>query len=142
MHDGHIVSKPLLDVPVATAIERGLLGVAVSKNNNEGKTYVFLYYTESGGGTDGDESHAGIQPAGNRLYRYELTNGNGKLVNPKLLLDLPAIPENQRGEHNSGKVLIGPDNNVYLVIGEVGAHRTQSSKSRERARSRWLSAAY
>ena len=41
------------------------------------------------------------------------------MVNPKLLLDLPAIPENLRGEHNSGKVLIGPDNNVYLVIGEV-----------------------
>ena len=44
-------------------------------------------------------------------------------------MDLPAIPENQRGEHNGGKVLIGPDRNVYLVIGEVGGHRTQAQNN-------------
>ena len=92
----------------------------------------FCYYTESGGGQDGDNLTAGIQPAGNRLYRYELTNDNSKLVNPKLLLDLPAIPENQRGEHNGGKLLIGPDGNLYLVIGEVGAHRTQAQNNETR----------
>ena len=32
----------------------------------------------------------------------------------------------RRAEHNGGKVLIGPDNNVYVVVGEVGGHRTQS----------------
>ena len=49
-----------------------------------------------------------------------------KLENPVLLLDLPAVPENGRGEHNGGKIRIGPDNNVYYVIGEVGGHRTQA----------------
>ena len=43
-----------------------------------------------------------------------------------LLLDLTAIPVNGRGEHNGGKIRIGPDNNVYYVIGEVGGHRTQA----------------
>ena len=43
-----------------------------------------------------------------------------------LLLDLTATPPNGRGEHNGGKIRIGPDNNVYFMIGEVGAHRTQA----------------
>ena len=46
------------------------------------------------------------------------------LFNPVLLLDLTAIPVNGRAEHNGGKVVIGPDNNVYVIVGEVGGHRT------------------
>ena len=30
------------------------------------------------------------------------------------------------GIHNGGKLLIGPDGNVYLVVGDVGGHQTQS----------------
>ena len=45
--------------------------------------YVFLYYTEA-------VSSQEDAPIGNRVYRYELVDN--KLVNPKLLLDLPAIP--------------------------------------------------
>lgn len=115
---------PLLDVEVATAMERGLLGLALSKSMNDTKTYVFLYYTESGGGKDGDDFNAGVEPVGNRLYKYEYYDG--KLINPTLLLDLPATPVNNKGEHNGGKVIIGPDSNIYTVIGDVGAHRTQS----------------
>jgi hypothetical protein len=33
-----------------------------------------------------------IQPAGNRLYRYDLDLNNNKLTNPVLLLNLPASP--------------------------------------------------
>jgi len=60
---------------------------------------------------------------GNRLYRYELI-GN-KLVNPKLLLDLPATPG---AIGDGGKVIIGPDNNVYVTIGDVGinGHNTKA----------------
>jgi len=42
------------------------------------------------------------------------------------LLVLTATPINARGEHNGGKSLIGPDNNIYFMIGEVGGHRTQA----------------
>ena len=62
----------------------------------------------------------------NRLYRYELFDN--KLANPKLILDLPGDPSNaiMKGIHNGGKVLVGPDENVYLIIGDVGGHRTQA----------------
>ncbi|MDN5846312.1 MAG: PQQ-dependent sugar dehydrogenase, partial [Candidatus Nitrosocosmicus sp.] len=121
--NGFVLPQPVLDVPVASAIERGLLGIAISKQP-DGKTYVFLSYTESGNGVDESDVDALVDPLGNRLYRYEFVDG--KLINPVLLLDLTAIPPNARGEHNGGKIRIGPDNNVYYMIGEVGGHRTQA----------------
>ena len=53
---------------------------------------VYLYYTESEQDANDDCSDTGScnkenEPLGNRLYRYELVDN--KLVNPKLLLDLP-----------------------------------------------------
>src|SRR5712691_4224026 len=120
--NGEIQKSPLLHVDVATPfLEWGLLGIAVSKGSNANEPRnVFIYYTEFGG-------KLGVA-AGNRLYRYELTADNGQLINPKLLLDLPANTPNPLAEnnHNGGKVLIGPDNNIYTVIGDVGSHRGQA----------------
>jgi aldose sugar dehydrogenase len=117
IENGVLQPEPLLDVSVANDGERGLLGTAVSIEN-ETTTYVFLYFTESGGGVDGDDRQ-GVSPAGNRLYRYELQGD--QLVNPILLLDLPALPGPR---YNGGPVVIGPDNNVYVIIGDVGGHAT------------------
>jgi aldose sugar dehydrogenase len=114
--DGKILPQPLLQVPVSITSERGMLGIAIAKhNNNNGPTYVFLYYTKDGGA-------GGPQSLANVLYRYELSNDQ-QLVNPKLLLNLPAIPG---PNHDGGKVVIGPDNNVYTVIGDLRSHRTQA----------------
>ena len=119
--NGKIGTEPLLDVNVANKDERGMLGIAVAsaKNNENVHSYVFLYYTESV--VDGNDDctkdnfcNLENDPMGNRLYRYELVND--KLVNPKLILDLPAQPG---AGHNGGAVTIGPDNNVYLAIGDV-----------------------
>lgn len=130
--NGKMAPQPLLQVPVATKVERGMLGIAIAKHTG-GPTYVFLYYTQSGGGKNGDErsehGHIGIQPLGNRLYRYELDDDHNKLVNPKMFVNLPAIPPNATSpetNHNAGKVVIGPDNNVYFVIGNVGGHQGQA----------------
>ncbi|MDQ3967930.1 MAG: PQQ-dependent sugar dehydrogenase [Thermoproteota archaeon] len=117
IEDGELQPGPLLDVAVANDGERGMLGTAVSRENDT-TTYVFLYFTESGGGVDGDDMQ-GVPPAGNRLYRYELQGD--QLVNPTLLLDLPALPGPR---YNGGPVVIGPDNNVYVIIGDVGGHTT------------------
>lgn len=122
--DGLVQNNPVLDISVASKIERGLLGIATSKNS-EGKTSVFLTYTESGNDQDGSDVKENVDPLGNRLYRYDYIDG--QLINPVLLLDLTALPNNvNRTDHNGGKVLVGPDNNVYSIIGEVGGHRTQA----------------
>jgi aldose sugar dehydrogenase len=107
--------EALLQVNVSGQAERGMLGIAVAKNETRNVTYVFLYYTETAS-KDGKGVTAAKEPLGNRLYRYELVND--KLINPKLLLDLPATPG---PAHNGGKIVIGPDNYVYLVIGDVNS---------------------
>jgi aldose sugar dehydrogenase len=55
-----ISQQPLLQVPVATKNERGMLGIAIANHKN-GPTYVFLYFTESGGGKIGDDRHDYLQ---------------------------------------------------------------------------------
>jgi glucose/arabinose dehydrogenase len=125
--DGKILPEPLLDVNVANKSERGMLGIAVSKHEN-GPTYVFLYYTEAKvEGSDicpvKGKPCIGDIPLGNRLYRYELVDN--KLVNPKLLLDLPTQPG---PSHDGGVVRIGPDdNNVYVVVGDLNYIKNQNA---------------
>jgi glucose/arabinose dehydrogenase len=72
---------------------------------------MFFYYTQIEG-KDGEE--AGKQPVGNRVYRYELSGD--ALINPLLLMDLPANPGPR---YNGGNIIIGPDNNIYVAIGDV-----------------------
>jgi glucose/arabinose dehydrogenase len=122
--NGVLLDDPLLDVDVANGGEQGMLGIAIAEKNtaeeengNEKNItpYVFLFFTESIN-NDSDEDGETI---GNRLYRYELDQDEQELVNPKLLLDLPATPG---PTHNGGKMAIGSDDNVYLTIGDVGDH--------------------
>jgi len=100
--------EPLLDLAVAR--HDGLLGIAAQKNlSTSRQQYVYLFVTEAE--RDGQDL-VGKKPIGNRIYRYEYVNNT--LLYPKLLLDLPA-----GSEHNGGKILIGPDNYLYLTVGEV-----------------------
>jgi aldose sugar dehydrogenase len=157
--DGKLQPQPVLDVSVANKNERGMLGIAVAKpnnsannnnNNNNNKvsssspTYVFVSYTETK--VEGSDicpkpsyCEPGHDPLGNRLYRYEFDNNTGKLVNPKLLLDLPAVPG---PGHNAGKIIIGPDNNVYFSIGDVGAYKTETQNFANKPNSNGTSGIY
>ncbi len=110
--NGQLQPQPVLEIPVDSQSERGLLGIAVQENrssdkgsNPNGNTKnVFLYYTEL------DEEGE----LKNRVYKY---TWNGQtLVNPALMLDLPAIPG---PNHDGGKLMIGPDNYLYGVIGDL-----------------------
>jgi glucose/arabinose dehydrogenase len=112
--DGLLQEEPLLRIPVNAMSERGLLGIAVdapvvnategSGVNNNTVADVFLYFTEA-------------DPLRNRVYKYQW-NGQA-LVNPVLILDLPATPGPM---HNAGKIAIGPDGYLYVVIGDVSRY--------------------
>ena len=111
--DGNKQDEPVVDLDVAIRSERGLLGIAVATNSTNDKTFVFLYFTKFIGEGDG-EGTKDEKSYGNSVYRYELLDG--KLVNPKLILDLPSEPG---PAHNAGAITIGPDNNLYIPIGDI-----------------------
>src|SRR5918994_2888630 len=139
--NGKILPEPLIQLDVTSKDERGLLGIAIASNdekggkesqnkndgttitttttttttetNNENRSYppskfVFLFFTEAGE-SKGDTSGS------NRVYKYQLVENNTKLANPTLLLDLPAMPDDS---HVGGALQVGPDNNLYLTIGD------------------------
>lgn len=119
--NNEILIDPVLDLNIASESERGLLGIAILNekdltnfnnekiqgNNLKNEIKVFLFYTETKNTDNGDI-------LGNRLYKYDFVDG--KLVNPKLLLDLPFLPG---PSHNGGVLDLGPDNNLYLVVGDL-----------------------
>jgi glucose/arabinose dehydrogenase len=129
VNDGTL-QKDLIRVSIANESERGLLGIDISngsdrdsydKNrgiNHDNKTFVFAYYTEplkKDRNETKQERYNATQDENlrNRLYRYELDDG--KLTNPTLLFDIPVGPGRF---HQGGQVLIGPDNNIYVGIGD------------------------
>lgn len=111
--NGEMDPKPLLDVNVATDGYRGMLGITSFTRNN--LTNIFLYFTEANvrDGDDSDKSNP-KEPLGNRLYKYELKEN--EIVNPKLLLDLPALPGPR---HPGGILAVGPDDNLYVTVGDI-----------------------
>jgi glucose/arabinose dehydrogenase len=104
-----MLPEPLLIEPVLNQSERGMLGIATG-------TYcldtcpIFLYFTER------EISESEEDNARNRLYRYQLQNNT--LSERNLLLDLPGTPG---ARHNGGAMLIGPNENLYLTIGDVNS---------------------
>ena len=98
-------TEPLIKLDVSSTDERGLLGIATSTSSDG--TYVFLYYTKC---------ESGKTDCNNLVYRYKLDQESNKLTDPLLLLRLPAMPD---VSHNGGIIRIGPDQNLYISIGDL-----------------------
>lgn len=104
--DGKLLDEPAIDVEVATAVEQGLLGIAIW--NGENDTSVFLYLTEN----YEDKTR-------NVIYKYIYDENEKTLENMTLVLELPGEPG---PFHNGGKLAIGPrDGYLYAVIGDVSS---------------------
>ena len=104
--DGKLLDEPAIDVEVATAVEQGLLGIAIWNGVND--TSVFLYLTEN----YEDKTR-------NVIYKYIYDENEKTLENMTLVLELPGEPG---PFHNGGKLAIGPrDGYLYAVIGDVSS---------------------
>jgi len=129
--NGTMASTPLLNVSVGSGITQGMLGIVLSNYSlPDNGRYVFLYYTEvlnnqtgsqlqgqgEGEGEQQQNNQTGMKTLENRVYRYEFVNGS--LINPKLLLQLPA---KEGYMDNGGYLKIGPDNNLYMSVGAITA---------------------
>jgi aldose sugar dehydrogenase len=123
--NGVKLGEPLKDLWVAKS--DSMLGIAIQNNIStsqagihKNSTYVFLYLAALEKGRQNLIEEKGSR--GNSLYRYELVDN--KLVNPTLLLDLPAAVG-----HNGGEIVIGPDKYLYITIGEL---KNETSLSHEK----------
>jgi aldose sugar dehydrogenase len=138
--DNKILEEPLLEVNVAGYVERGLLGIAIGSTNtfHNGKdttkmAQVFLYFTEASNEVDCLDGHNKKKDCmdegvlGHRLYKYELKEN--RLINPKLILDIPGNPGTSGASHIGGVLAIGPDKNIYLMTGDGESCQDNSCKN-------------
>jgi aldose sugar dehydrogenase len=127
--NGTIQYDPLLDVNVATRGERGMLGIAVSdKNkaisNTDNPRNVYVFFTKSTKNIDTNGTDTDEKTAGNYLFKYDLVDS--KLTNAVQLLNL----SNNKGfNHNGGALIIGPDNNLYVPIGDAAGYSNTEAQN-------------
>jgi aldose sugar dehydrogenase len=115
-----VVQSTVLDLAVNSASERGLLGIALHPHFFvTGRVY--LYWTETLSGTDSDDL-ANVPLLGNRVDRF-VWNGS-TLTFEKNIVKLRAFQADAgqplRGNHDGGVLRFGPDEKLYVVIGDNG----------------------
>jgi glucose/arabinose dehydrogenase len=62
----------------------------------------------------------------NYVSRYEFSVKNNTLINPKLILNLSALPG---PSHNGGALEMDKDNNLYIVTGDLQSTAFNQNKS-------------
>ncbi|MDQ3969992.1 MAG: PQQ-dependent sugar dehydrogenase, partial [Thermoproteota archaeon] len=115
--NGQMLNEPVLDLGNTVKIQGCMCGLTILQNDN-GTSYAFLYYYKAEVAEDD-----GTTKFVNRLYRYDITNG--KFTNPKLFFEISNYNANL-AIHHGGKVMVGPDNNIYLTLGDLDLRQTKA----------------
>jgi uncharacterized repeat protein (TIGR01451 family) len=115
-----VLQGAVLDLPVNSASERGLLGIALHPQFAS-NGFVYLFWSESNTGVD-TTNVDGIALLGNRVDRY-IWNGS-VLTFDRNLIKLRALQQDagqtSRGNHNGGVLRFGPDGKLYVIFGDNG----------------------
>lgn len=94
-------SEPFATLEVDSTFERGLLGITVDPQFSDNH-YVYVYYSKPG------------DPVVNTTLRY--TERDGKGGEPTVIFEAPVVTG--AGNHNGGNLHFGPDDKLYISIGE------------------------
>jgi aldose sugar dehydrogenase len=113
--NGQMLDEPVLDLEDNLNVMLCVCDIAVLQND-KGNLYGFVYYAVLEV-TEDD----GTKKIVNALYRYDVTNG--KFTNPKLIFE---IPTSTSAIHQGGKLMVGPDNNIYVTVGEIYRYTTKA----------------
>lgn len=101
--DGNILSTPFVKIQeVYTNYEQGMLGITIDPDFEQNH-FVYLYYTYNDTGT-----------IYNKLVRFTDVENLG--TNMTVILD--NIPAGTSGMHSGGALVFGPDEKLYIVIGD------------------------
>ncbi len=139
---GGVVTAIVLDLPVNSNSERGLLGMALHPDFPANPS-VYLYWTESSTGADSTVVTEVGNPAslfppgtpaplGNRVDRFTWNPAAQTLTYAQNLIRLHAYQHDSnnpassnplaafQANHNCGKLVFGPDRKLYIMIGDNG----------------------
>src|SRR4051794_17155454 len=101
--DGQLLPTPFVSLNVDSEGERGLLGVAFDPKFAV-NSYVYVYYTVPG------------SPAHNRISRFTASGDVALPGSQTTILDLN--PLGTATNHNGGAIHFGPDDKLYVGVGE------------------------
>ncbi|MFQ5941832.1 MAG: PQQ-dependent sugar dehydrogenase [Nitrososphaerales archaeon] len=105
MKDDKVLETPFVAISnIYTLSESGLLGLTLDPNFAENH-FVYLYHTSV------DEKTG--EPF-NRVVRF--TDDNSRSTDMKVLID--RIPANNVGAHSGGALAFGPDEKLYITVGD------------------------
>ena len=104
--DGHVrivaqgrIVGTALTIPVSSGSERGLLGLTFARNG----TKMYVDYTDGVGDI--------------RIVEYTMKGNIANIFKRRQLL---VIPHQTYGNHNGGNLVMGPDNFLYVSVGDGG----------------------
>jgi glucose/arabinose dehydrogenase len=102
----------LITLTVCSGSEMGLLGVAVDPDFAS-NGFVYLYRTKPGAG--------GCSTSSGRFNQVVRVTLNAGTVNPASLVELLSGIRTNNGNHDAGTVRIGPDDKLWVSVGDTGA---------------------